>query len=84
MKRLLIIAALLLPTGIQAQTWCARGQPCIIKQTVVTTAPDHHARHDARNARNIAIAAVVIAGLATVIAVRASDNINGHIHILEF
>lgn len=84
MKRLLIIAALLLPTGVQAQTWCARGQPCIIKQTVVQTAPDHQARHDARRARNIAITAIIIAGLATVVAVRASDNIAGHVHILEF
>ncbi len=84
MKRLLIIAALLLPTGVQAQTWCARGQPCIIKQTITQTAPDHHARHQARHARNIAIGAVVIATVATIIAVRASDNIAGHVHILEF
>ncbi len=84
MKRLLIIATLLSSTEAQAQTWCTRGGACIIKQTVVHTAPDHHARHAAQHARNIAIAAVVIAGLATVIAVRSSDNIAGHVHILEF
>lgn len=84
MKRLLIIAALLSTTGAQAQTWCARGQPCIIKQTVVQTAPDHHARHEAHHARNIAIGAAIVAVVATVIAVRASDNVAGHVHILEF